>query len=344
MTRNRRISMRTPTTLDKVQRAGQRLMVGFNGIALDDTLKYYIDQIKVGGIILFSRNIDSPDQIRALCGNAQDYARQCGQPPLFIGIDQEGGVVARLKSPFTQFDGNPHMVAKDDAVHFALTTAQELSQIGVNMNMAPVLDVLPDTGESVMKERAFGHQPEHVARMGKTVIDLFQKNHIMAVAKHFPGIGRTVLDSHFELPDLKTDFDELAARDLIPFQSAIETQVTGIMLSHIRYRSLDPRWPASLSPIIAEEVLRQKMGFQGLILTDDLDMGAIAKHYDVKQIVHQCLTATVDILLICHPGPKIEEARNQISNFQKNDEEDYNRKEAAALERIARYKKAFLGN
>ncbi|MGD8844305.1 MAG: beta-N-acetylhexosaminidase [Desulfobacteraceae bacterium] len=332
------------TTLNKAQRAGQRLIVGFDGIALDDTLKYYIDQIKVGGIILFSRNIDSPDQIGALCGHAQDYARQCGQPPLFIGIDQEGGVVARLKAPFTQFEGNPHMITKDDAAHFALTTARELKQIGVNMNMAPVLDVLPDKGESVMMDRAFGHEPKHVARMGKTVIDTFQKNHIMAVAKHFPGIGRTVLDSHFELPDLGTELDELAARDLVPFQSAIDTQVAGIMLSHIRYRSLDPEWPASLSPVIADDILRKKMGFQGLVLTDDLDMGAIAKHYDVEQIVHQCLAATVDILLICHPGPKIEQIRNQISNFQKNNEEDYHRKEAAAIERIAQHKRSFLGN
>ncbi len=334
--------MGKPTTLTQEQRAGQRLMVGFDGIVLDDTLRYYIDHIKVGGIILFSRNIESPDQIERLCSKAQQYALKCGQPPLFIGIDQEGGVVARLKSPFTEFDGNPHMVAEEDAAHFAVTTARELNQIGVNMNMAPVLDVLPDNGDSVMKDRAFGSRPEHVARMGKTVIDLFQENRIMAVAKHFPGIGRTVLDSHFELPDLDTERKDLNNRDIVPFQSAIDTQVAGIMLSHIRYLSLDPDWPASLSPVIANEILRQELGYQGLVLTDDLDMGAIAKHYDLQQIVHQCLDAAVDILLICHPGPKIEHARNHITLLQKTNEEIFQRKEAAALERILRYKETFL--
>ena len=335
--------MRFHQKLTKEQHAGQRLMVGFDGIALDDTLKFYIDTIKVGGIILFSRNMGSPRQVQDLCGDAQNYARQCGQPPLFIGIDQEGGVVARLKPPFTQFQGNPHMVEEADAAHFALTTAKELNQIGVNMNMAPVLDVLPDSGDSVMKDRAFGHAPEHVASMGKTVIDVFQQNHIMAVAKHFPGIGRTVLDSHLDLPDLDTGPDELASRDMMPFQSAIDTGVTGIMLSHIRYQSLDPHWPASLSPLITDEILRQKMGFQGLILTDDLDMGAIAKHYELPQIVSQCMTATVDILLICRPGPKIESALGHMLNCQKDNEDDFMAKEAASMERIGKYKNRFLG-
>jgi beta-N-acetylhexosaminidase len=338
------MSMLKPTTLTQQQRVGQRLMVGFDGFVLDDTLKYYIDHINVGGIILFARNIESPDQIEALCGSAQEYASRCGLPPLFIGIDQEGGVVARLTAPFTQFDGNPSMTATGDAAHFASTTARELNQIGVNMNMAPVLDVLPETGDSVMKERAFGNKPEHVARMGKTVIDLFQKNGIMAVGKHFPGIGRTVLDSHFELPDLDTSRQDLVDRDLIPFQSAIDTGVAGIMLSHIRYNCLDPRWPASLSPVIAKDMLRRQMGYQGLIITDDLDMGAVAEHYNIRQIVQQCLAATIDILLICHPGPKITQASDIIRALQKNRDVDCKRKEEAALDRILQCKKAFLEN
>lgn len=330
--------------LTKEQRAGQRLMVGFDGTALDDTFKFYIDTIKVGGIILFSRNLESPDQIQDLCGSAQTFAKQCGQPPLFVGIDQEGGVVARLKRPFTEFEGNPHMKTEDDAAHFALTTARELNQIGVNMNMAPVLDVLPEKGDSVMKDRSFGQDPEHVARMGKAVIDIFQQNHVMAVAKHFPGIGRTVLDSHLDLPDLETGPDELSTRDMLPFQSAIKTGVTGIMLSHIRYRSLDPQWPASLSPLIAYEILRQNMGFKGLMLTDDLDMGAISKHYDLPQIVDQCLAATVDILLICHPGPKIRDTFDKIRDHQKKGEKDFVEKEKAAMERMLKYKKTFIGD
>ena len=324
------------------QRAGQRLMVGFDGTALDDTLKFYIDGIKVGGLILFSRNIDSPVQVEGLCAEAQEYAALCGQPPLFIGIDQEGGMVSRLKPPFTQFKGNPYMQSRDDAVDFAVTTGRELTGINVNMNMAPVLDVLPpDGGPSVMQGRAFSDDPQHVAQMGTAVINYLQKENVMAVAKHFPGIGRTVLDSHEDLPDLDIDAGTLAGSDLLPFQAAIDTRVAGIMLSHIRYMGIDPHWPASLSTVIAEEMLRGQLDFQGVVMTDDLDMGAIAKHYPLAQIVEQCLHATVDILLICHPGPKIEEARNQILALQQ-DNGELIRKEEDSLRRIFRLKKQFL--
>jgi beta-N-acetylhexosaminidase len=328
--------------LSASQRAGQRLMVGFDGLFIDETLRQYIGQIKVGGIILFSRNIASPAQVQELCAEAQAYAAHCGQPPLFIAIDQEGGVVSRLKPPFTQFEGNPHMESTDDAIRCARTTAQELSQIGVNMNMAPVLDVLPPDGPSVMQARAFGHDPQHVARMGATVIQHFQQREIMAVAKHFPGIGRTVMDSHEDLPDLDMDAETLADTDMTPFQAAITAGVTGIMLSHIRYRGIDSHWPASLSPAIAEAILRRRMAFDGLVITDDLDMGAIAKHYTLPVIVQQCLNSSVDILLICHPGPKIQEAHDHISALLKNSAALI-RKEEDSLRRILRFKQTYLG-
>jgi beta-N-acetylhexosaminidase len=327
--------------LSELQRAGQRLMVGFDGLSINDTLKQYIEQIKVGGLILFARNIDSPAQVQKLCAEAQACALDCGQPPLLIAIDQEGGVVSRLKPPFTQFDGNPHMKSADDAIRFALTTAQELGQIGVNMNMAPVLDVLPAHGPSVMQARAFGHDPKHVAHMGTTVIQHLQLEKIMAVAKHFPGIGRTVLDSHKDLPDLDVEAGLLADTDLIPFQAAIAADVAGMMLSHIRYRSLDPQWPASLSAQIADNLLRRRMAFDGLVITDDLDMGAIAKHYALPVIVQQCLNASVDILLICHPGPNIEAARNHILALRK-DNEELIRKEEESLRRILGVKETYL--
>lgn len=330
-------------SLTRTQRAGQRLMVGFDGIALDDTLKFYIDALKVGGLILFARNISSPAQVQELCAASQEFARQCGQPPLFVGIDQEGGVVSRLKPPFTQFKGNPHIKNTAQASEFARITAQELNQIGVNMNMAPVLDVLPTQGPSVMADRAFGHDPEWVSTMGNKMIHHFQKNNIMAVAKHFPGIGRTVLDSHDELPDLDISHDRLAGKDIVPFAAAIRAQVAGIMLSHIRYRQIDPDWPASLSPEIISEILRQQMAYDGLVLTDDLDMGAVAKHYEVPTIVRQCLTAQVDILLVCHPGPKVEAVYEQISK-QIQSNEILARQESLSIERIMRTKKAYLPN
>jgi beta-N-acetylhexosaminidase len=297
------------------QCCGQRLMVGFDGTRLNDQLKYDIEQIKVGGIILFARNLRAPGQIEALCADAHAHAQACGLPPLLIAMDQEGGVVARLKPPFTQFAGNPFMKSTDDAVAFAKTTARELRQIGVNMNMAPVLDVLPPQASSIMEKRAFGSDPHWVAEMGAAVIGGLQQNGIMAVAKHFPGIGRTTLDSHQDLPDLDIDRQSLAAVDLLPFQRAIDQGVSGVMLSHILYRQLDPKWPASLSTPIARDLLRSEMGYTGLVMTDDLDMGAVCKHFDIETMVGQCLDAAVDLILICHPGEKIQRAYKHIQKL-----------------------------
>jgi beta-N-acetylhexosaminidase len=310
-----------PRTFSIDEQAGQRLMIGFDGLELSDQLKYYIEKVKVGGLILFSRNIAAPDQVRELCAAAQLCAAACGQPPLLIGIDQEGGAVSRLKPPFSQFSGNPSMTSIADAETFARITADELRQIGVTMNMAPVVDVADPNGPGIMRDRVFGADPQWVAAMGRSVIAHLQSNGILAVAKHFPGIGRTVLDSHLDLPDLRIDEETMIRSDLIPFQAAIEAQVAGIMLSHIRYTDIDPRWPASLSPILARDLLRRRLGFQGLVLSDDIDMGALSKHYPVPVIIGQCMAAEVDLILICHPTPKIDEAFDIIVDRLTRDEE-----------------------
>jgi len=294
------------------QLAGQRLMAGFDGTELNGDLKFLISELKVGGIILFSGNLVEPGQIKDLCLGAQAYAASCGQPPLFIAIDQEGGQVARLKKPFTEFPGNPFMESETDAEHFADVTSRELNSVGINMNMAPVMDVQPRGFSGIMEKRVFGSDPEVVSRLGTVIIKSMQDHGIMAVAKHFPGIGRTTLDSHVDLPTLDTDTHDLETFDFIPFQAAIKENVSGIMMSHIRYSSIDPQWPAGLSPDIADRLLRKKMGFQGLVMTDDLDMGAVRKHYDIKTAIRQILISGVDIALICHQGPDIERAYDEI--------------------------------
>jgi beta-N-acetylhexosaminidase len=294
------------------QIAGQRLMVGFDGTGLNQDLKFLIEHIKVGGVILFARNLETPNQIKDLCFAVQDYARRCGQPPLFIAIDQEGGQVTRLKEPFSQFPGNPHMHHEKDAVHFAEVTAAELNQVGINMNMAPVMDVAPEDINSIMAKRAFGGDPDWVSRLGIKVIEHMQQNNIMAVAKHFPGIGRTILDSHLDLPVLNDDLAAIERLDLIPFEACIQHGVSGIMLSHIFYPKLDDHWPASLSKYIADDLLRGRLGYDGLVITDDLDMGAITKHYEIRISIQQILAADIDLALICHNGPNIEIAFEQI--------------------------------
>ena len=330
------------TDFSDTQSAGQRLMAGFDGTELNAELKFLINALKLGGIILFSRNLIDPGQIKDLCFSMQSYARSCGQPPLFIAIDQEGGRVARLREPFTQFPGNSKMKGPEDAVYFAKTTAKEFLEVGINMNLAPVLDVAPEGINSVMAGRAFGPDPGWVSEQGKVVIEHLQAENIMAVAKHFPGIGRTVVDSHFELPDLDIDVDAMQGFDLFPFKTAISHDVAGIMLSHIRYTGIDPDWPASLSKTIADDLLRKQMGYDGVVMTDDLDMGAIEKHYDLKTAIQQILSADIDMPLICHAGPNIENAFKEILDVQRRSQ-TMKAKGMKSLKRIMRLKKRYIG-
>ncbi len=303
-------------SLSDKQMAGQRLMIGFDGIDLNSDLKYVIKNHHVGGLILFSRNISAPDQVRELCSSAQSFAHRCGLPALLIAIDQEGGSVARLKHPFTEFPGNARMQTKEDAVDFARISASELINAGINMNMAPVLDVAFDPQASIMKDRSFGSDPDWVAQMGLTVIAHLQEGGVMSVAKHFPGIGRTILDSHQELPFLDTGAEDLWSFDFEPFRQAIVHDVSGVMLAHICFGALDAEWPASLSKKIARNLLRHRLGYDGLVMTDDLDMGAIKKHWGIRLVMRQILVAEIDVPLICHPGPDIETAYEAILRFQ----------------------------
>ena len=329
------------STFSNEQLAGQRLMAGFEGTRLNYDLMFLIDTIKVGGIILFSRNLTSPDQIKELCMSVQEYAVKCGQPRLFISIDQEGGQVARLKEPFTKFQGNPNMKDEEDARYFAEITASELKNVGINMNMSPVLDVAFDNKKSIMRERSFGHDPEWVSKLGVKVIERLQRNGIMAVAKHFPGIGRTVLDSHIEMPPLDIDLNVLKSSDLMPFAEAIKHDVAGIMLSHILYRKIDHKWPASLSTKIAKDILRDNMGFGGIVMTDDLDMGAIKSNYGIKTAVKQILSSNIDIALICHKGPNIEIAYEKILEVLK-DSKNIKAKGEESVQRILKTKEKYV--
>lgn len=295
--------------LTRRQIAGQRIMAGFHGTSLNRDLKYLIDTLLVGGIILFSRNIESREQIRRLCLDARHYAGSCGQPDLLISVDQEGGSVARLRAP--EFFEPPDASGIRDqfqAAELAETTASELSFLGINMNMAPVMDVAYPESSTVMGARCFSANPDTVAETGSLVIKHLQQKGVMAIAKHFPGIGRTTLDSHLDLPDLDISLQDLEKSDLIPFCAAIRQQVSGIMLSHVRYTAIDPDLPASLSPAVARGLLRRRMGYCGVTITDDLEMGAIANYYDISEIVEQIITAEIDVALFCHSLSKAESA------------------------------------
>jgi beta-N-acetylhexosaminidase len=233
------------------------------------------------------------------------------------------------------------MNGEKDAINFAKVTAAELTRVGINMNMAPVMDVAPEGIDSIMANRAFGGDPAWVTRLGLKVIEHLQHNNIIAVAKHFPGIGRTILDSHMDLPMLDDDISAIERMDLIPFKAGIQHGVSGVMLSHIFYKKLDPLWPASLSDKIAKVLLRKQMGFDGIVLTDDLDMGAIVKHYDIQTAIRRILAAEIDLALICHKGPNMEIAYKELLQGIK-DSADLKAKGMESVERIMKLKKRYL--
>lgn len=322
--------------------AGQRVMAGFTGTQFNDEIEHLIVKLKIGGLILFALNVETPAQVKNLCDQAQSCARAEGLPPLFIAIDQEGGAVARFKAPdFKIFPGNPSISTPDQARAFAFSMAKELHRTGVNLNLAPVMDVVPKGFDSIMESRAFPGDPQQVAALGACVIENLQTEGIMACAKHFPGIGRTVIDSHFKLPVLHADWDLLESSDLVPFVRAVEADVATIMLSHILYPGLDPVWPASLSPHIAHTLLREKIGFKGVSMTDDLDMKAIKQ--DISTCIAQILRADIDLALICHSGPDIERAVIEIEEQTGRDERLLGMA-GESLKRIIRLKKRFIGS
>jgi beta-N-acetylhexosaminidase len=195
----------------------------------------------------------------------------------------------------------------EKAMEFGQITAKELKLVGINMNFAPVLDVQRGEPEKHLRGRTFGEDVKIVSRLGKIVVESLQEHGILAVAKHFPGLGRSRVDPHFELPRIELDMKEIEGVNLPPFQTAININVSGIMTSHAIYPALDPERPATLSPVILTRLLRDKMGFEGLVITDDLEMGAIAKHWGIAEGAAAAFEAGADILLICENQNRVLE-------------------------------------
>jgi beta-N-acetylhexosaminidase len=289
---------------------GQLFMVGFQGTRLNRDLNYFLKKLHMGGIILFKRNVQDPFQLAELNRSLQETAMEIGSIPLFISIDQEGGPVARLGPPFTRFEAQSTMATSEDPEgrigFFARTQARELKLVGINMDLAPVLDVNARGPEGLMAARSYGDDPNLVARLGALCIRELQQAGIMACAKHFPGIGDTDLDSHQDLPVQLKDRESLERLELIPFRAAIQVPTAAMMISHIQYPDFDRRHPASLSTPIVTGLLRQGLGYEGLVITDDLEMGAVGNHYGIEEAVFLAFAAGVDTLLVCHDPDKIE--------------------------------------
>ena len=278
---------------------GQLLIGSFTGTQVPVEWRSLARDFDLGGAILFSRNVEAPEQVAEL---AHEIEAQARSSPLWVSVDQEGGRVARLKEPFTRW---PPMAtlgrsgSDELAGRFARALADELTAVGITLDYAPVLDIHTNPNNPVIGDRALADKADEVARLGRVIIRTLQAHGIAACGKHFPGHGDTATDSHLELPLVEHPPDRLRAVELAPFRAAIAERVAFIMTAHVLVPSLDEERPATLSPTIVEGLLREELGFEGVILSDDLEMKALSARMPVPDAAVEAIRAGCDGLLIC---------------------------------------------
>jgi beta-N-acetylhexosaminidase len=279
---------------------GQLIMVGIPGPRVDAVARELVRDLKVGGVILFARNIESPEQVWELTSDLQREALAATGRPLLLAVDQEGGRVQRLKAPFTIIPAARELgitMTPEEVEYLTRQVARELALVGLNVNLAPVLD-LPRSPACPQWDRAYSSDPERAARFGMAAIRGYRSGGVIPVAKHFPGLGDTLADSHEILP-LALSSDTKREADLLPFRQAIAAGVPMVMTAHLSVPGWDER-PATLSPVALKEWLRRRLGFDGVIITDDLEMGGITTSLPAPQGAKEALAAGADLLLICN--------------------------------------------
>jgi len=310
------------------QKVGQLFAISFIGTTFTPELQYAVQDLHVGGVLLFAANVSSLSELRTVVEQAQEVSASSGaQIPLFIGIDHEGGIITRLKDQATEFPSNMAVGAArsvGDARLMADAMAAELQAIGVNMTLGPVLDVNTDPSNPIIGTRSFGSDPSLVTRMGLAMIERYQGQGMIAVAKHFPGHGHTSIDSHISLPKLDADRRRLDAVELQPFRAAVGAEVDAIMTAHMAVPALDPSsTPATLSAPVLTGLLRREWGFDGFIATDSLGMGAIDEAYGMKEASVLAFQAGADLLMFgwdtVHALPEIYAAYDALLRLAQED-------------------------
>ncbi len=286
------------------QQIGQQLIIGLKGTKLEAAEADYICQNNIGGVILMKRNVESPQQVMELTRDLQSLRHKMhDKAPLFISIDMEGGRVARLGPPFTQWPALAHLGKIDStSVAFKLGAfmGAELKAVGINIDFAPCVDVLSNPQNTIIGDRSCGSDPELVSRIGSALVRGFIKSEVIPCAKHFPGHGNTLLDSHEDLPVEMKDLAALETCELIPFKKVFRARLDLLMTTHIHFKQLDSDWPATLSTKVITDLLRNHLRFRNLVITDDLDMKALTKHWSREVIAVRALQAGCNLLLYCN--------------------------------------------
>lgn len=277
--------------------AGQSIMFRFLGPVFTDEAREAFRKIRPGGVLFFADNLTSREQIRALTDELQAEARSLGMPPLLIAADQEAGIVTRLPVDMVTTPGGMAIGRLDPADIEAMSqiTARQLHEVGINVNFAPTVDVNNNPDNPVIRTRSFGETPDVVTRAALAFIKGHEAERMITTVKHFPGHGDTNVDSHHGLPTIDQPIERLREVELAPFQAAIDAGVPGVMSAHIVFPALDEH-PATLSHRILTGLLRDEMGFTGLVFTDSMSMDAISKRYGHEASTVQAKAAGVDVL------------------------------------------------
>jgi len=321
---------------------GRLLIAGFDGHQIPQELRSIAKEFSLGGIILFARNVADPEQVAEV---AFEASRLVPDLPLWVSVDQEGGRVARLKSPFTVWPPMATLGRSGDerlAERFARALALELKAVGITLDYAPVLDILTNPKNPVIGDRALAEKAEEVARLGAAIIRTLQGEGIAACGKHFPGHGDTSSDSHVELPLVEHPPDRLRQVEFVPFKAAIDAGVATMMTAHVFVPSLDDKRPATLSKPIVTDILRNELHYQGVIFSDDLEMKAVASEYAVPAAAVMAIEAGCDGALICSGDHQTQAAACEaIVHAVEADRLRVTRVEDA-LERQQRAKERFL--
>ena len=281
------------------EKVGQMMMVGFDGLRPPRHILQWLESGRIGGVYLFARNIDSPAQVARLIADC----RRAAKFPILVGIDQEGGAVARLREGFTESPGAMALAASGDpqlAEDIAYMMGLELAALGVNWNFAPVADLAHQSDNPSVGTRAVGRAPQLVSKFVCAQIRGFQRAGVAATAKHFPGLGNSVIDTHDGTATVTAPLSSLHAEDLMPFRAAIDAGVSSIMLTHVVYEALDSGRPATLSQRIATGLLREELGYDGAVCTDCMEMKAITDGYGAGESAVFAADAGLDLLMYSH--------------------------------------------
>lgn len=289
---------KTVESMSQTEKLGQMVMIGIQGTKVDDDSLYMLNQYHMGGVILFDRNMDSPEQVKQLTSDLQAQSNE--KVPLFIGIDEEGGDVVRMAEKLTPPPSQKEIGATGDieqAKTWAIKTAKSLKDMGINVNFAPVADVGSND------KRSYSTDTNTVIDFVRAATKGYQQENIIYSLKHFPGIGKGKVDSHIDSSSIDVAKEILMTEDILPFKTIIDESDPNdyfILVSHLKYPALDEEYPASLSSKIMTDLLRNEFGYKGIIITDDMEMGAVANHNDFRSIGVKAVKAGADIVLVCH--------------------------------------------